>query len=87
MTDRAEMRAVFRRVVDEGGDVVDVADVARGRGWGRNGPVMQTALAFREEFGLSVRESLDFAGWIEDERVPDAADRAKLRASITTPLR
>lgn len=80
------MRAVFRRVVEEGGDVVDVADVARGRGWG-SGSFMQTAMAFREEFGLSAREALDFAGWISSADSPSDSDRADLRDRIPTSLR
>ncbi|WP_189330764.1 hypothetical protein [Actinoplanes ianthinogenes] len=86
MIDEAEMRAVFRRVVDEGGDVVDLADIAIARGWGGRG-CLRTARALRREFKVSLMEALHFAVWIEHDGIRDAASRDELRAGIATRLR
>ena len=49
MADREEMRVLFRRIVDAGGDIVDIALAVRQQGWGSGST--QTAAALREEFG------------------------------------
>jgi hypothetical protein len=84
--EEAEVRAVFRRIVDEGGDIVDLGDIAQARGWGgRN--CIPTARVLRDEFGVSIKEALVFAAWIENDTVPGAADRERFRSEMVTPLR
>lgn len=84
MADRDEMRALFRRVLDAGGDIVDVALAARLHGWGSGST--RAAAALREEFGVSITEALNFAAWIEGDG-DDENSRAQLRASVPTVLR
>ncbi|MBO3741722.1 hypothetical protein [Actinoplanes flavus] len=83
LTEQAEIRRVFRAVVDAGGDVVDVALAAQAHGWGRHSTY--TAKAFLDEFGVSIKQALDFAGWIEGPGATEESCRM-LRERVPTPL-
>jgi len=78
------MRALFRGIVDAGGDIVDVALAARQQGWGSGST--QAAAALREEFGVGITEALNFGAWIEGAG-DDAMSRERLRASVPAVLR
>ncbi|MBW6435780.1 hypothetical protein KZ829_18725 [Actinoplanes hulinensis] len=84
LIERDEIRRVFRETVDAGGDVVDVALAAQAHGWGRH--CVYTAIAFRAEFGVSIKEALNFAGWIEGSVATEESCRM-LREGVPTPLR
>ncbi|GAA4574709.1 hypothetical protein [Planotetraspora kaengkrachanensis] len=56
MIGSAEWRPFLRRIVEAGGDIVDVARAIRVHG--RNGQYVQAAAALRQEFGLKISEAL-----------------------------
>jgi hypothetical protein len=81
---RDELRAVFRAILGDGGDIVDMALAARRRDWGQRS--VQAAAALREEFGVSLTEALAFGAWVEADTDTNES-RAMLRARVITLLR
>ena len=84
MVDRQVMRLAFRKIVDDGGDIVDVALAARSYGWGKHS--IHAAAALRDEFALPVKEAVAFAAWIGDDTETNGA-LDLLRAGVPTALR
>lgn len=79
-----EWRPFLRRIVETGGDIVDIARAIRA--YGKNGQHLQAAAALRQEFGLKIAEALTVVGWAEGN-IDDEGSVERLRAEIRTPLR
>ncbi|MEU4779472.1 hypothetical protein [Micromonospora sp. NPDC023633] len=86
MTAMEEWGPIFRRVVDGGGDITDIARAMRaGAG---SGSLIWAGRALRQEFGLTVREVVDVIAWAEaPESDGDEEVLARLRSEVRTPLR
>jgi hypothetical protein len=83
MIGSAEWRPFLRRIVEAGGDIVDVSRAIRVHG--RNGQYMQAAAALRQEFGLKISEALTVVAWAEGN-IDDEDSLARLRSEVRTPL-
>ncbi|MFY1598466.1 hypothetical protein [Micromonospora sp. WMMD737] len=77
-----EWHPFLRRIVNEGGDIGDVARAIRDHGEGR---YIQAGRAAREEFGLPLPDVLKIIAWAEAKGGDDGL--AELRAEIRTPLK
>ncbi|MGN9764231.1 hypothetical protein ACTMS2_03560 [Micromonospora sp. SD12] len=81
-----EWGPVFRRIVNDGGDITDIARVMRAGA--ASGSLIWAGSALRREFGLTVREVVNVIAWAEapgDDR--DEEGLAWLRSEVRTPLR
>ncbi|MEE6260752.1 hypothetical protein [Plantactinospora sonchi] len=78
-----DWRPFLRRIVDEGGDIGDLARAIRTHADGR---YIQAGAALRKEFGLPLSEVAEVLAWAE---APQDSDEGleHVRARVRTPLR